>query len=121
MVFDSMGKIVDGLEIPDNNQYNWEAVFAAVKYFKDKEKRWPRRKKAEDKREVVLADGKPVLMDLATWMKTQKTVKSNGKMIPLREEKLNEIGFPFYKRNKRKREADSSSSIITTSHKKKTK
>eukprot|EP00949_MAST-11_sp_MAST-11-sp1_P000812 g812.t1 len=58
MVFDSMGKIVDGQEIPDNNQYNWEAVFAAVKYFKDKEKRWPRDKKAEDKREVVLADGK---------------------------------------------------------------
>ena len=29
--------------------------------------------KAEDKREVVLADGKPVLRDLAKWMNNQKT------------------------------------------------
>ena len=28
--------------------------------------------KAEDKREVVLADGKPVLRDLAKWMNTSK-------------------------------------------------
>ena len=50
-------------------------------------------RKAEDKREVVLADGKPVLRDLAVWMNNQKTDKSNGKLIPLREEKLNSIGF----------------------------
>ena len=54
---------------------------------------------------MVLADGKPVLRDLAVWM-TQKTDKSNGKLIPFREEKLNEIGFPFHNRNKRKRQAD---------------
>ena len=70
--------------------------FDAVKSFKEKEGRWPRRYKAEDKREVVLADGKPVLKDLATWMSDQKTYKSNGKLIPSREKKLNEIGFPFH-------------------------
>ena len=43
-------------------------MFCAVKRFKDKEGRWPRRGKAEDKREVVLADGKPVLRDLARWL-----------------------------------------------------
>ena len=31
--------------------------------------------KAEDKREVVLADGKPVLRDLAKWMDKQKTAQ----------------------------------------------
>ena len=58
--------------------------------------------KAEDKREVVLADGKPVLMDLAManqWMSNQKTDKSNGKLIPFREEKLNSIGCVWMKRN----------------------
>ena len=39
--------------------------------------------KADDKRKVVV-----VLRDLA-HMNTQKTVKSNGKMSPFREEKLN--------------------------------
>ena len=76
-------------------------------------------RKEEDKREVVLADGKAVLRDLAMWMNDQKTVKRNGKMIPLREEKLNEIGFPFHKRRKRKRQADTTSSSSTTSQKKK--
>ena len=89
-----------------------------MKSFKEKEGRWPRQRKAEDKREVVLADGKPVLRDLAMWMIRQKRDKSNGKLIPLREEKLNEIGFPFHNRNKRKRQADPSS-ITTTSRKKK--
>ena len=37
---------------------------SAVKRFKEEEGRWPRQKKAKDKREVVLADGKPVLRDL---------------------------------------------------------
>ena len=47
-----------------------------VKSFKDKEGRWPRRDKAEDdKREVVLADGKAVLRDLADWMSKRKRVK----------------------------------------------
>ena len=47
-----------------------------MKSFKDKEGRWPRRDKAEDdKREVVLADGKAVLRDLADWMSKQKRVK----------------------------------------------
>ena len=100
----------------DEMEYNWKVWFAALKSFKEKEGRWPRRKKAEDKREVVLADGKPVLSDLARWMNTQKTRRD--KLIPLREEKLNEIGFPFHDQRKRKRQADPSS-IITTSRKKK--
>ena len=53
-------------------EYNWKVWFDAVKSFKEKEGRWPREKKAEDKREVVLADGKPVLRDLALWMSNQK-------------------------------------------------
>ena len=48
-----------------------------------------------------------------------KETKSNGKLIPLREEKLNEIDFPFHNRKKRKRQADPSSSSTTTSRKKK--
>ena len=101
----------------DEKEYNWKVCFAALKSFKDKEGRWPREKKAEDKREVVLADGKPVLKDLATWMNTQKIAKSNGNLISLREEKLNEIDFPFHDRRKRKRQADPSS-CSTTSRKK---
>ena len=89
-----------------------------IKAFKEKEGRWPRHGKAEDKREVVLADGKAVLRDLAKWMANIKAAKSNGKLISFREEKLNEIGFPFHNRNKRKRQADPSS-IITASRKKK--
>ena len=57
----------------DEKEHNWKVLFAALKSFKDKEGSWPRPGKAEDKREVVLADGKPVLRDLATWMATQKT------------------------------------------------
>ena len=87
-------------------EYNWKVWFDALKSFKDKEGRWPRCRNAEDKREVVLADDKQVLRDLAQWMDTQKTAKSNGKLIPLREEKLNEIGFPFYDQRKRKQQAD---------------
>eukprot|EP00949_MAST-11_sp_MAST-11-sp1_P000541 g541.t1 len=102
----------------DEKEYNWKAWFDVVKCFKDKEGRWPRNGKAEDKRKVVLADGKPVLRDLAQWMSKQKRVKSNGKLDRLREEKLEEIDFPFHNRKKRKREADSSSSS-TTCHKKK--
>ena len=102
----------------DRWEHEWYAMFCAVKRFKDKEGRWPREKKAEDKREVVLADGKPVLRDLAVWMNNQKKAKSNGKLIALREEKLYEIGFPFHNRNKRKRQADPSS-ITTASRKKK--
>ena len=104
------------------HEFEWNAMLNALKSFKDKEGRWPRQKKAEDKREVVLADGKPVLRDLATWMSSQKRDKSNGKLIPPREEKLNEIGFPFHDRTKRKRQADpssKSSSTTTTSRKKK--
>ena len=52
----------------DRWEHEWHAMFCAVKRFKDKEGRWPKRDKAEDKREVVLADGKPVLRDLAEWM-----------------------------------------------------
>ena len=102
----------------DKYEHEWHAMFCALKRFKDKEGRWPRHGKAEDKREVVLADGKPVLTDLATWMSRQKTAKSNGKLIPLREMKMNEIDFPFHNRNKRKRQPDSSS-ISTASRKKK--
>ena len=85
-------------------------MFCAVKRFKDKEGRWPRQQKAEDKREVVLADGKPVLRDLAVWMNNQKMRRD--KLDLLREEKLNEIGFLFHSHSgiKRKRQADSSSS-----------
>ena len=60
----------------DKYEHEWHAMFCAVKRFKDKEGRWPRQQKAEDKREVVLADGKPVLRDLAMWMSHQKTAKS---------------------------------------------
>ena len=100
----------------DRWEHEWHAMFCAVKRFKDKEGRWPRCDKAEDKREVVLADGKPVRRDLAMWMARQKTRRE--KLDPLREEKLNEIGFPFHNRNKRKRQPDPSS-ITTTSRKKK--
>ena len=102
----------------NEKEYNWKVWFEAVKSFKEKEGRWPRKRRAEDKREVVWADGKPVLRDLGTWMDSQKTAKSNGRMIPLREKKLREIDFPFHNRNKRKRQADPSS-ITTASHKKK--
>ena len=100
----------------DKWEHEWHAMFCAVKRFKDKEGRWPRNQKAEDKREVVLADGKPVLRDLAAWMNKQKTRRD--KLDPFREKKLNEIGFPFHNRNMRKRQADPSS-IIATSRKKK--
>ena len=102
----------------DRWEHEWHAMFCSVKRFRDKEGRWPGHGKAEDKREVVLADGKPVLRDLATWMMHQKTAKSNGKLIPFREKKLNEIDFPFHNRNKRKRQPDPSS-ITTASCKKK--
>ena len=102
----------------DRWEHEWHAMFCAVKRFKDKEGRWPRRHREEDKREVVLADGKPVLRDLAKWMNTQKTDKGNGKLISLREEKLNEIGFPFHDQRKRKRQADPGS-MTTASRKKK--
>ena len=102
----------------DDNIYNWEVMFETVKFFLVKEGRWPRCAREEDKREVVLADGKPVLRDLAMWMHNRKTDKSNGKLIPFREEKLNSIGFPFHDRNKRRRQADPGS-IITASRKKK--
>ena len=45
-----------------------------------------------------MADGKVVLKDLAGWMHHQKTAKRNGKLIPLREEKLNSIGFVWNKK-----------------------
>ena len=102
----------------DKYEFEWNAMFCAVKRFKEKEGRWPIQKKAEDKREVVLADGKPVLRDLAMWMHNRKTDKRNGKLILSREKKLNEIDFPFHNRNKRKRQADPGS-IITASRKKK--
>ena len=47
-------------------------MFCAVKRFKSR-RGGGRDAKAEDKREVVLADGKPVLRDLAKWMDTQRT------------------------------------------------
>ena len=103
----------------DRWEHEWHAMFCAVKRFKDKEGRWPRHGKAEDKRYVVLADGKPVLRDLAVWMKNQKKDKNNGKMIPLREKKLNEIGFPFHNRKKRKRQADPGNNTTTSRKKKK--
>ena len=103
----------------DNKEFEWNAMLAALKSFKDKEGRWPRRNKAEDKRGVVVADGKPVLRDLAKWMGNQKRDKGNGKMIPLREKKLNEIDFPFHNRNKRKRQADPGSNTTTSRKKKK--
>ena len=96
-------------------EHNWNVMFCALKRFKDKEGRWPTQRKTEDKREVVLAEGKPVLRDLAWWMSKQKTNKNRGKMIQLREEKLKEIGFPFHNRNKRKRQADPNSNNTTTS------
>ena len=52
--------------------YNWEVMFETVKFFLIKEGRWPRGKREEDKRYVVMADDSIVLRDLATWMNTQK-------------------------------------------------
>ena len=104
----------------DRWEHEWHAMFCAVKRFKEVEGRWPRCGKAEDKREVVLADGKPVLRDLAKWMNKQKTVKSNGKLIPFREKKLNEIGFPFHNSHKRKRQADPGSTTTASRKKKRT-
>ena len=60
----------------DQREHEWHAMFCAVKRFKDKEGRWPRCDKAEDKREVVLADGKPVLRDLAMWMNNKRQQKA---------------------------------------------
>ena len=80
----------------DRWEHEWHAMFCAVKRFKDKEGRWPRRHREEDKREVVLADGKPVLRDLADWMTTQKTHRD--KLDLLRKEKLNSIGFVWNKK-----------------------
>ena len=74
--------------------------------------RWPRQKNAEDKREVVLADGKPVLRDLALWMRNQKIAKSSGKLIPFREKVLK---LTSHSDNKRKRQADPSSSSSSSS------
>ena len=65
----------------DGRTYNWEVMFETVKLFVIKEGRWPRRGREEDKRDVVLADGKPVLRDLADWMNTQKVDRGNGKLI----------------------------------------
>ena len=84
----------------DAREYNWKLLFAALKSFKEKEGRWPRKRNVEDKREIILANGKPVLRDLAAWMQNQKADKRIGKMIPFREGKLNDIGFPFHKRKK---------------------
>ena len=100
-------------------EHKWHTMFCALRAFKEKEGRWPRQQKAEDKREVVLADGNPVLRDLAVWMSNQKADKGNGKMIPLREEMLNEIDFPFHNRKKRKRQADPGSNTTTSRKKKK--
>ena len=102
----------------DRWEHEWHAMFCAVKRFKEEEGRWPRQHKAEDKREVVLADGKPVLRDLAVWMGNQKRDRRIGKSNPLREKKLNEIDFPFHNRKKRKRQPDPSS-ITTAARKKK--
>ena len=98
----------------DKYEHEWHAMFCAVKRFKEKEGRWPRKRKADDKREVVLADGKPVLRDLARWMKKQKETKRNGKLIPFREEMLNDIGFPFQDQRKRKRRVHSTTTTTTT-------
>eukprot|EP00949_MAST-11_sp_MAST-11-sp1_P000302 g302.t1 len=87
----------------DPKEYNWNAYFCGMKSFKEKEGRWPTKGKAADKREVVSADGQPVLRDLGTWIGLQKTAKRNGKLLPIREKKLLEIDFPFHNRNKRKR------------------
>ena len=97
-------------------EYNWKVLFEAVKSFKEKEGRWPIDRKAEDKREVTLADGKPVLRDLGNWMSKQKTRRD--KLDPFCEKKLKEIDFPFHNTKKRKRQSDASS-ITTASRKKK--
>ena len=55
----------------DQREHEWHAMCCALKRFKDKEE-VAKHQKAEDKREVVLADGKPVLRDLALWMKCTK-------------------------------------------------
>ena len=62
----------------DNKEFEWKVWFDAVKSFKEGGGEMG---KAEDKRELVLADGKPVLKDLADWMNHQKTAQSNGKLI----------------------------------------
>ena len=41
----------------DDKTYNWEVLFETVKLFLVKEGRWPRGKREEDKRDVVMADG----------------------------------------------------------------
>ena len=57
-----------------------------------------RERKAEDKREVVLADGKPVLRDLAAVDEAHKKRQKQWQIDSRREEKLREIGFPFHNR-----------------------
>ena len=51
-------------------------MFAALKSFKEKGGEVAEGEKEEDKREVVLADGKAVFRNLAIWMGYQKKDKS---------------------------------------------
>ena len=74
----------------------WDAMFEAVKAFKEKEGRWPGHGKKEDKREVVYPDGSMEMRDLAPWISKQRRVKKGVrgmKMTDKRERMLNSIGF----------------------------
>ena len=82
----------------DDNIYNWEVMFETVKFFLIKEGRWPRCKREEDKRYVVMADDSVVLRDLAKWMARQRQNKFKGKLLEERERKLDSIRFMWDKR-----------------------
>ena len=72
---------LDSIDVTwDKYQYEWNAMFDAVKYFKKEVGRWPRQGRSEDKRMVFLADGKAVLRDLAAWCNSQKRLKTKNKL-----------------------------------------
>ena len=77
----------------DGRTYNWEVMFETVRFFLIKEGRWPRWRREEDKRDVIMADGSLVSRDLAICMSSQRTAKFKGKLLDERERKLNSIRF----------------------------
>ena len=81
----------------DDNTYNQEVMFETVKHFVMKEGRWPRRRRKEDKRDVIMADGPIVSRDLADWMGKQRQNKFKGKLLDERDRKLNSIRFMWDK------------------------
>ena len=73
-------------------------MFCAVKRFKDKEGRWPREKKGRGQARGGVGRWQTSAEGLANVDEPSKRQQKKQweRLIPLREEKLNEIGFPFH-------------------------